>query len=50
MNVEINSNNNSGTITLNSLGRKEILENNDNLKNGLIYNIVENNIEIKNNL
>ena len=49
MNVEINSNNNSGTISLNSVGRKEILENNDNLKNGLIYNIVENNIEIKNN-
>ena len=50
MNIEINSNNNSGTIFLKSIGRKEILENNDNLKNGLIYNIDENNIEIKNDL
>ena len=47
MNVEINSNNNSGTITLNSVGRKEILENNENIKNGLTYNIDENIIEIK---
>ena len=49
MNVEINSNNNSGTITLNNVGRKEILENNDNIKNGLTYNIDENIIEIKKN-
>ena len=49
MNVEINPNNNSGTITLNNVGRKEILENNDNIKNGLTYNIDENIIEIKKN-
>ena len=49
MNVEINSYNNSGIITLNNVGRKEILENNDNIKNGLTYNIDENIIEIKKN-
>ena len=49
VNIEINSNNNSGIISLDCIGRKEILENNDNLKNGLIYNNIENNIEIKNN-
>jgi hypothetical protein len=49
MNVEIKNSNNSGTISLNNVGRKEILENKDNLRNGLIYNINENIIEIKNN-
>ena len=49
MNVEIKNSNNSGTISLNNVGRKEILENNDNLTNSLIYNINENTIEIKNN-
>ena len=47
--VEIKNSNNSGTISLNNVGRKEILENNDNLTNSLIYNINENTIEIKNN-
>ena len=41
VNVEIYSNNNSGTITLNNVGRKEILENNDNIN--------ENIFEIKKN-
>ena len=47
MNAEIKASNNSGIIILNNVNRKEILECDANLKNGLIYNTSENIMEIK---